>query len=307
MALFNWKSSGVSAKSKSRVGLEIGPTGIAVALMEHTDEGRDQLIDFDFIEETDPLKQRALLLNWTGKYAERGLSCVVTLHPTDYQLLLVETPNVPERELHSAMRWRLKDLLNYSVDQAVYDVFRLPEDAYRGKINMCYVAVAPAAAIKKIVSMVQKNSLKTERITIREMSYRNLVLAKEEKIKDSVCIWLEEDGGSITLVGGGQIYFSRRIENDSSGGWSAEQLIKEVERSVSYAKNQLGRSELEKIDLIGIGGNEAAFKSIMENELGLAVSGYNIAWSMDVPDALRDRLEDHLVPAVGAAAYPLSE
>ena len=145
-----------SLKHGTRIGLEIGPNGVAAALVEVANGGHVKVVDSEYISESDPLKQRALLLNWSSQYNKRGLPCIVSLHPADYQLLLVESPNVPEKELHNAMRWRLKDLLNYPVEHAVYDLFKVPDDAYRGRINMAYVAVAPMAAVKKLMSMVEK-------------------------------------------------------------------------------------------------------------------------------------------------------
>ena len=41
--------------------------------------------------------------------------CATLLQPGDYQLLAVETPVVPRDELKSAIRWRIKDMLDYKI------------------------------------------------------------------------------------------------------------------------------------------------------------------------------------------------
>ena len=51
---------------------------------------------------------------------------------TDYQLLLVEAPNVPAAELKAAVRWRMKDMLDYRVDEATVDVLDIPPDPAAG-------------------------------------------------------------------------------------------------------------------------------------------------------------------------------
>ena len=211
------KLKGSGLTPGARVGLEVGPEGVSVALVDMDEKKGPSLIASEYIAESDPLKQRAMLLNWSSQYAKRGLPCIVSLHPTDYQLLLVESPNVPPKELHNAMRWRLQDLLNYPVDSASYDLFSVPEDAYRGRIAMAYVAVAPSAGIKKILSMAEKNGLQPSYVTIRELSYRNLQLNRLEESSNVLSLWLDNYGGTITLIGGNQIYFSRRLELDGAG------------------------------------------------------------------------------------------
>ena len=62
-----------------------------------------------------------------------GTQCIVVLNPKDYSLQLIEAPNVEPDELRSAVRWKIKDLLDMKLEDAAIDVFRVPEDAYRGK------------------------------------------------------------------------------------------------------------------------------------------------------------------------------
>jgi len=48
------------------------------------------------------------------------------LSSNEYQLLMVEAPNVPVDELKTAIRWKIKDSLNYHVDDATIDVLQIP-------------------------------------------------------------------------------------------------------------------------------------------------------------------------------------
>ena len=54
--------------------------------------------------------------------------CSNMLEPADYQLQLVEAPDVPATEVKSAVRWQLKDLLDYPVEAATVDVASVPKD-----------------------------------------------------------------------------------------------------------------------------------------------------------------------------------
>ena len=46
----------------------------------------------------------------------------------EYQMLTVDAPNVPQDELKTAVRWRLKDMLDFHVDDATIDVLDIPVD-----------------------------------------------------------------------------------------------------------------------------------------------------------------------------------
>ena len=52
--------------------------------------------------------------------------CITTLDIGAYSLLFVEAPDVPSSELRAAIRWRVKDLIDFHIDDAVIDVFDVP-------------------------------------------------------------------------------------------------------------------------------------------------------------------------------------
>src|SRR5688572_26118341 len=39
--------------------------------------------------------------------------CSALLDPAEYQVLMVEAPNVPREELKGAIRWKIKDMIDY--------------------------------------------------------------------------------------------------------------------------------------------------------------------------------------------------
>src|SRR3989338_779756 len=65
----------------------------------------------------------AAVLEKLRREASLGGHHVTTLlAPGEYQILLVEAPNVPAEELKTAIRWKIKDSLNYRIDDATVDV-----------------------------------------------------------------------------------------------------------------------------------------------------------------------------------------
>jgi hypothetical protein len=65
--------------------------------------------------------------------AQRAYRCTTVLGGGEYQFMSVEAPNVPREELKTAMRWRLKDMLDFPVDDATIDVLDMPADPNAGR------------------------------------------------------------------------------------------------------------------------------------------------------------------------------
>jgi hypothetical protein len=99
-----------------------------------------------------PAEQRATIASWLA--ADRSeLGAVGTvLDVADYQLLLVESPDVLAAELKAAVRWRLKDIIDFPLEDAVVDVFGIPEPVRRTGAKMMYAIAAKRQAVEDHVS-----------------------------------------------------------------------------------------------------------------------------------------------------------
>src|SRR5581483_11377882 len=52
--------------------------------------------------------------------------CATLMSAGSYQLQVLDAPDVPAQELKPAMRWKLKDALDYPVEEATVDVIAIP-------------------------------------------------------------------------------------------------------------------------------------------------------------------------------------
>ena len=68
--------------------------------------------------------------------------CTTLLRPGEYQMLLLEAPAVPAAELKSAIRWKVKDMLDYHVNDATLDVLDIPSESDLPGRNHSMYAVA---------------------------------------------------------------------------------------------------------------------------------------------------------------------
>jgi MSHA biogenesis protein MshI len=136
--------------------------------------------------------------------------CTTVLAGGDYQFMSVESPNVPREELKSAMRWRLKDILDFPVDDATF----VPLDP--NAVVRPQQSVFAIAARNSVVSARQKMfnaaKVKLRVIDVPEMAQRNVSALLEQDGRGIALLSFGEDGGLLTVSWRGELYLSRRID-----------------------------------------------------------------------------------------------
>src|SRR5688500_12315358 len=55
-----------------------------------------------------------------------GVQCSTLLRPGEYDMLMIEAPNVPRGEMKSALRWKVKDMVDYPIVEATVDFLDIP-------------------------------------------------------------------------------------------------------------------------------------------------------------------------------------
>ena len=145
-----------------------------------------------------------------------GLDCNFVLSPRDYNLYLIEAPAVEAAELRSAVRWKIKDLLDMPVEDAVIDIFPVPEDAFQGRSKMLYAVAAQKSRIEFVIELVNRSGLNLSVIDVPEMALLNVASEFLEDRNGLAFMDLRRAGGTMNLSRGGQLYLTRKI-NTSLG------------------------------------------------------------------------------------------
>src|SRR5882724_363833 len=74
--------------------------------------------------------------------------CTTWIEPSAYQMIQVVSPKVPDEELRSALRWSVKDALDFPAEQAMVDVLPIPTDgAPAGRDALALVVAARRQAL----------------------------------------------------------------------------------------------------------------------------------------------------------------
>lgn len=253
------------------------------------------------------------LIEKTCKAAQvSGRRVTTLLAPGDYQMLLVEAPSVPADELKTAIRWRIKDMLNYHIDDAAVDVLQIPTGRYGGGRQQSIFAVAaPNVTIRKRIELFEKAGIELDVIDIPEMAQRNVAALFEENEHALALMGFNQDGGLLTVTAGGELYLSRRIEitsgqlrdvNEALRNQNLERVELEVQRSLDYVGRQYHYLPLRK--LIVAADEDIGLEARLAEAAGLPVERLQLAQVMDisaVPDLARGEFAAEALHPLGAA------
>jgi MSHA biogenesis protein MshI len=249
----------LASKSKAgRVGLEVRADGIAIALARPGDDGQLYVTKSKF-QECKAAERVEVLNQLVGELDAKGLACNLVLPSKQYQIYPIDKPNVEDSELTDAARWRVKDMLDFDLNDAATDVYDFPSDALRGRPEQLNVVVCRSAIIKEALKLISESELELESIDIVDLALRNVAARlSDDEHKAQAVLYLRNGAGSMVLVKNGNLYFSRHFDfslkslNEPSQQDSVIQsLALEIQRSFDYFESQMGQVPPRTIALLG--------------------------------------------------------
>jgi len=241
-----------------------------------------------------------------------GVQFTTLLAPGEYQMLLVDAPNVPLEEMRTAIRWRIKDSLDFHVDDATIDVLRIPANKTAGeRPQMLYAIAAPNSAIQKCVVLFEKAKMDLNVIEIPEMAQRNIAALFEESGYGLALLAFDDNGGLLTFTSGGELYLARRIEitlpqlqdtNEVLRQQSQERLELELQRSMDYFGRQHSYMAMGK--LLVCAPQQLGLVPLLAANLEVPVEQLDLAQVMDIgaaPELAESAYAAQMFYTLGAA------
>jgi len=247
---------------------------------------------------------------------KRDLDCTAVnfvLTHSDYKLFLVEAPKVEPHEMESAVKWKIKDLVDGPVDELAVTLFPVPEDAYRGQNDMVYVVAARKSKIKQIVNLVLNSGLELKSIDIPELVLLNISNNFSDDSNGLAFIDLRSSDSTLNLCKAGNIYLTRHLNTRvdqsilNSEEWASvkERLVLEIGRSLDYYESQMGQTPITNI-LIAPGENDSDVLVKQLNDLMVArVACLKLAHEFHSEDEFPETLQQSCILAIGGAMRDL--
>jgi MSHA biogenesis protein MshI len=240
--------------------------------------------------------------------------CTTLLQGGEYQLVQVDAPaNVPQQEARSAVRWRIKDMIDYPVEMAAVDALFVP--AAGGAMSRAQQMLAVSAKNDTIAGTVKPFNdadIPLEVIDIPELAQRNLAHRLEMEGRGLALLAFDERGGLLTFTCGGELYLSRRIDLSlkSFDGVSAEQrkglydrLVLELQRSLDHFDRQYRDIAVARMMVTPVPGAEDLREHLAAN-LDVPVALIHLSEIMDfphIPELHEDARQAQCLQLIGAA------
>lgn len=188
----------------------------------------------------------------------KRIPAVLALEPSLYHLLQIEAPDIEESEMAEAARWRIKDMVDFSIDQAAVDVFDLPLSQRPGAPHLMYAVAADNTVIQPLIEQLLKAKVDLQAVDIAEMALRNLVNRSDSETRPRAFMHLSPSVGIIEINHQSEIHLLRNmtvgaesvLDNHSELINISEGLALEVQRSLDYFESQYGLGQVDALQLI---------------------------------------------------------
>ena len=304
--------------SRLGLGLSFHAGGIALARVEFPRNASPILRRVRHISFSEP-GDGAFLLKEALRQEDFSRSrCVVALDMGDYQLLQVEAPDVPENELGAALRWQVRDLLSYPVEEAVLDFFTVPHQGSRNRSKVAYAVASQKGVLSRRITFLQDAKVKIEALDIPEMALRNIGLRLPECRQGVALLYLEDHNGVILLIRDGLIYLTRKF-GFGLGGLNAdenhageegegvfhdelsERLVLEVQRSLDFFESNFRLSPITTLVIAPPACHGSALFAILQSGLAIPCRWLDLKEIMTVEENLAASERERGLIAVGAA------
>lgn len=218
--------------------------------------------------------------------------CSHLLNIGEYQLLSIEPLNVPPDELKKAVRWRLRDMLDYHVDDATIDVLAIPIDK-NGPLhsNALFAVVVRNQLIEQRQALFEKAKIALRVIDVPEMAQRNISTLLEPKGHAVALLSFTNEGGLITITYAGELYLSRRMDTTITQLRNAdasqmavinERITLDLQRSLDHFDRQYHALSLAKLILAPMGPEGDILQKYLSANLFIPIESLNLDAILDI-------------------------
>lgn len=285
--------------------------GCSLAVIDHAAPGAPALVRADWFA-GDPAHSTTLLARRAREQRLGRVSCVGLVEAHDYSLVLVDTPEVPPAELRAATRWRVKDLIDFHIDDAVIDVFHVPVEESRTARRM-YAVVARSERVARVVSAARTAGLALDVVDIPEFALRNLAVRLPENDKGLALIHFGVRHGLLAVIRRDALYFARRLDGGSERLLNAgttltpvmeglfDALTIEIQRSLDFYERHFAQPPIGALVLAGLPTHIDGMPEYLQSQLGIATRCFDVAEICAPPAAIPRDVLARCALAIGAA------
>lgn len=214
----------------------------------------------------------------------RNRHCILLLSPADYHFMLLPAPDVPPDEIKKAVRWSIRDRVDFPVEEATLDVLPLHE-GNDVPVRYVHAVVASNALIaSKQACYAEEAGLGLEAIDVIETAQRNIAHLLEKPGHGLAMLSFNDNCGLLTFTADGQLYHARQIEiplmqllgeDEERLSYLFDRIALEVQRSLDSLERQFPRLAIDSLNIAPCPAREA-MREFLQNYLGIKIDAFEI-------------------------------
>lgn len=165
----------------------------------------------------------------------QGVPCSWILHGDQYQIIQSEALPVSTHEFQAAIRWKVRELVHFPIEEAVIDSFALPQAKIAGARPMIMVIIANQSFLRNTADVINASGLNLQVIDVTEMGLRNITSLYEKDEKSTALIYFGEKNTNLLITHQKTFYLIRRLDFN----------LEYIDRSPGEAEKYIGNFALE--------------------------------------------------------------
>ncbi len=228
-----------------------------------------------------------------------------------YQLVMVEVPDVPANEVKSAIRWQIKDLLDFPVDEAVIELFEMPELSTKKDKSMAYAVATRRSSVQEHIELLHDAGLSLDVIDIPELCTRNIATRLPQDADGVAFLHFGKNHGTLTVTRQGVLYLIRQIEKGLAGmdavagddfarAELVSKIVLETQRSLDYYESHFDYRPVTEL-VLSPGSNIGGLADSLHEELGLTISSLDLNGMFETKTTISTAEQSDCLLAIGAA------
>ena len=259
----------------------------------------------DLLEARYPIERVARELK-LGRY-----QCSTMLRAGEYDILLVDAPNVPRAEMKSALRWKVKSMVDYPLESATIDFITVPaQGAAEGRAQQLYAVIARNDVLEARVRKFDDAGIALAAIDIPDTAQRNIAALYQADERGIALAYFGRNLGLLTISHGGELYLTRRLELgveelaedvDAAEGGAHDRVVLEIQRTLDHFERQFRNLAVGSL-LLAPTGRATHLREILSERFDMPVRQIDLtevlAFGADKPS---EELQWRLFHHIGAA------
>jgi MSHA biogenesis protein MshI len=216
--------------------------------------------------------------------------CAVLLRPGEYQMLLVEALDMPKNELKEAMRWKIKDLIDYPPTEATVDTLDIPPpEGQNARTHMMFAIAARNELIRGTMRLCEDSRVPLSVIDIPETAQRNIAAVYEAEDRALGLMYFADEWSLLTVNYRGELYLARRFDvglrqvlAEASRESALERVTVEIQRTLDHFDRQFRSLPVAKV-LLAPAPDTGALAELVKARLGMEVQQIDLRQVLDFP------------------------